>query len=329
MVAVTGANGLLGSALIKQLAAESIACVALKRADSNLDSLSTISPPVTYRDIDVLDSPSLLEGLIGATTVIHTAALVSFNPRKAKEIFAINVEGTRNVVDACLALKIPRLIHISSVAALGREKGIETINEKSKWIDSPLNTDYAKSKYQAELEVYRGQEEGLQIAIVNPSIILAQAPWHRSSAALFRYVWEENRFYASGTMNYVDVRDVVALIMQVYKQNSMGKRYIANAGAVSSQKLFTEIAHRFEKKEPSILATPFLTSVATLAEFVRSTLTGTEPMVTKQTAKIASETFYYSNQKAINELDMNFRSLEETLDWCCHYYLAHNSTNKH
>ena len=328
MIAVTGANGLLGSALIAQLAAEAIDCVALKRADSKVENPTAGASKINYRDIDILDGASLIDGFKDATTVIHTAALVSFNPRKAKEIFTVNVEGTRNVVDACLAMNIPRLIHVSSVAALGREKGNQTIDENSKWVEGNMNTDYAKSKYQAELEVYRGQEEGLQIAIVNPSVILAQAPWGRSSAALFNYVWNENKFYAPGTLNYVDVRDVVELIMRLYKKNITGQRYISNAGSVSSQTLFAEIAQRFERKAPSILATPFLTSVATLAEFVRSTLTGTEPLVTKQTAKIASEAFYYSNQKAINELDMNFRSLAETLDWCCPYYLANISTNK-
>ena len=329
MVAITGANGLLGSAVINKLANESIDFVALKRVNSNIDSLVSTNSKISYRDLDILDSTTLLEGLKGATTVIHAAALVSFNPRRAKEIFEVNVEGTKNVVNACLELKIPRLIHISSVAALGREKSTETIDESSKWVDSPYNTDYAKSKYLAELEVFRGREEGLQISIVNPSIILAQAEWTRSSAALFKYVWNENKFYAAGTMNYVDVRDVVELILRIYKTNRSGERFIANAGSVSSKQLFSEIAKRFGKKAPSILATPLLTWLATNVEFFRSIITKSEPLVTKQTAKIASDTFHYSNQKAINELDMNFRSLEETLDWCCQYYLANNSTNKH
>ncbi len=329
MVAVTGANGLLGSAIIKQLIDDSIDFVALKRVNSNIDLLASYAPNIRYRDVNILDSSTLLDGFKGVTTVIHTAALVSFNSKRANEIFEVNVEGTKNVVNACLALKVPRLIHVSSVAALGREKSIETIDEKSKWVDSPYNTDYAKSKYQAELEVYRGQEEGLQISIVNPSIILAQGPWIRSSAALFKYVWDENKFYSSGTFNYVDVRDVADLIMKIYQKNNSGKRFIANGGSISSQQLFKEIAKRFGKKAPSILATPFLTSLALKAEFFRSTVTRSEPLVTKQTAKLARETFHYSNQKAINELDMKFKPLEHTLDWCCQYYLANNNTNKH
>ena len=329
MIAITGANGLLGSALIEQLMRDQIEFVALKRAGSNLDLLAGhTTQSIRYFDIDILDSTSLLDGLKDATTVIHTAAIVSFNPKRQEEIFDVNVIGTKNVVDVCLALKIPRLIHISSVAALGRQKGVDTIDETAQWVDSPYNTDYAKSKYQAELEVFRGQEEGLQVSVINPSVILSQSSWTKSSAALFKYVWDENKFYASGTFNYVDVRDVVDLIMRLYKGNSDGERFIANAGSISSKKLFEEIANRFGKRAPSYRATPFLSYLATRIEFLRSAIKGTEPMVTKQTARIASETFYFSNQKAINELDMKFRSLEETLDWCCPYYLSNDSTNK-
>ncbi len=329
MIAITGANGLLGSAIIQRLIDEQLDFVALKREGSNLDSLAKNTTAIRYRDADILDSTSLLEGLKDATTVIHTAAIVSFNPKRQKEIFEVNVVGTKNIVDACLALKIPRMIHISSVAALGRQKGIGTIDETTQWVDSPYNTDYAKSKYQAELEVYRGQEEGLQVSIINPSVILSQSLWTKSSAALFKYVWDENKFYTSGTLNYVDVRDVVELIMKIYKRNIIGERFIANAGSISSKILFEEIASRFGKKAPSYLATPFLTFLATRIESLRSSIKGTEPLVTKQTAQLASEAFYFSNQKAINELDMRFRSLEETLDWCCQYYLANVSTNKH
>jgi len=324
MVAITGATGLLGSELAKKFTEESIECVGLIRP-----STRSHNSLIEYREGDLLDVPSLMNAFKGASAVIHTAAVVSFNPNRNKEIYAVNVEGTKNVVDACLALKIPHLIHVSSVAALGREKNLVEIDENAKWVDGPLNTDYAKSKYEAELEVYRGQEEGLNIAIVNPSVILAQSDWRKGSATLFKYIFDENKFYSAGTFNYVDVRDVVEMISKIYLNKITGKRFIASAGSVKSKVLFEQIATRFGKKAPFILASPFITSVATQIESLRSAFTKREPLVTKQTAKIASETFHYNSQKAINELDMNFKSLEETLDWCCAYYLHHYTTNKY
>jgi nucleoside-diphosphate-sugar epimerase len=325
MVAITGATGLVGKELVKRFSNESIPCIGLVRTLKTNLAVSEIE----YRQADLLDIPSLMKAFAGATTVIHTAALVSFNPKRNEEIYKVNVEGTRNVVNVCLALGIEHLIHVSSVAALGREKNILEIDESATWVESPLNTDYAKSKYEAELEVFRGQEEGLKISIVNPSVILAQSDWSKGSSSIFKYVFEEHKFYSAGTFNYVDVRDVTEMIFNLFSLKSSGKRYIANSGSIHSKLLFEKIASRFKKRPPTILANSFFISVATTIELLRSTLTGREPLVTKKTAKIASETFHYSNQKAINELNMKFKTLDETLDWCCSYYLANYTTNKH
>ncbi len=325
MVVITGATGLVGKELIKRFSSENISCVGLTRTDIPDQYI----PGIEYRKGDIVDLPSLTKAFVGATTVIHTAALVSFNPKRNEEIYRVNVEGTRNVVNVCLALGIERLIHVSSVAALGREKKNLEIDETATWVESPLNTDYAKSKYEAELEVFRGQEEGLKISIINPSVILAKSDWSKGSSSIFKYVFEEHKFYSAGTFNYVDVRDVTEMIFKLFSIQSFGKRYIANSGSIHSKLLFEKIATRFKKRPPTILANSFFISVATTIELMRSSLTGKEPMVTKKTAKIASETFHYSNQKAINELNMKFKTLDDTLDWCCSYYLANYTTNKH
>src|SRR6185369_576794 len=125
-------------------------------------------------------------------------------------------EGTRNVVNACLTSGIQRMILISSVAALGRKKGQTEINEESQWTDSELNTDYANSKYLSELEVFRGQEEGMSISIVNPSVILAPANITKSSAKIFDYVLKDRPFYIDGSINYVDARDVAELVFKLH-----------------------------------------------------------------------------------------------------------------
>ena len=149
MIAVTGANGLLGSFIIRQLIADEKSFVALKRKNSDTSLLADVADKVQWRDADVLDVFSLEDAMEGVTQVIHTAAIVSFNSRRAQEVMDINVIGTRNVVNVCLDAGIKRLVHISSVAALGRQKGQTFIDENHKWVDSPLNSDYAKSKYLA------------------------------------------------------------------------------------------------------------------------------------------------------------------------------------
>lgn len=325
MIAITGANGLLGSRIVMQLAKDSIPFFGVKRVQSDTSLIGDV--PVTWRDADLLDVGALHEVLEGATTVIHTAALVSFKNNDGEQLYKVNVEGTRNVVNACLSLKVPRLIHVSSVAALGRQKGVYHINEDSKWVDSKLNSDYAESKYLAELEVFRGQEEGLKIDIVNPSVILSQADWDKSSAQFFKYVWKNKPFYTQGSINYVDARDVVDMICVLLNKEASGERHIANGGTVPLKDILNKVAGHFNKKAPWIKVPGSLVTTAAWFESFRSWITGIEPLVTPQSARAANEKFFYSNQKAIQKLGMQFRTLDETLEWCCSYYLQQGTIN--
>ena len=187
MIAVTGANGLLGSYLLRRISAENVPVIGIKKVDSDTAHLHDLKL-IEWRIADLMDAESLVEALEGATTVIHTAAQVSFNPRARNKIIEVNEGGTRNVVNACLTTNVNHLIHISSIAALGRQKGFPNITEDSKWVPGQLNTDYAGSKYLAELQVWRGHEEGLKVTIINPSVILAPPEQTKSSAQIFHYV---------------------------------------------------------------------------------------------------------------------------------------------
>lgn len=319
MIGITGANGLLGRFVVEELNSQGIPFFGIKRPASNITHFNDKS--INWRDADILDFTSLQEAVKGATTIIHTAALVSFNPKDEELLYKTNVEGTRNVVNACLLQGVQRLIHISSVAALGRQKGVPEIDESHKWVESKLNSEYAESKYLAELEIYRGQEEGLQIDIINPSVILAQSDWDRSSSQLFKYAWSSRPFYTGGSINYVDVRDVVQILLSVIQGDPKGERIIANAGAISLKDFLTEVALRFNKKAPHIMVPPSLVTFLAYLELFRSKLTGKEPIVSPQSARTANEKFYYKNQKAIAELGIQFLPLSATLDWCCAYYV--------
>lgn len=326
MIAITGANGLLGSFIAEKFISEREQVIALKRKISK--SSIKHSEKINWMEGDVLDPISLQESFKEIDTVIHSAALVSFNPRRSREVFETNVTGTKNVVDACLASGVKKLIHISSVAALGRQKGINQVDEKSVWVDSALNSDYATSKYQAELEVYRGYEEGLHVSLVNPSVILGPADWNRSSSQIFKYIWDEKPFYTQGVINYVDVRDVANMVYTLHTSDFNGERFIANAGHTSFKNIFDEIANRFGKKSPYLNVSPSFTGVVASLEAVRCFLTNQEPVITKHTVRMAREPLYFDNKKAVEKLKIDFRSLTETLDFCCPFYAQKITTNK-
>lgn len=328
MVVVTGANGLLGSYIVKRLLAEGTAVIALKRKLSDTRLVDELEGDIRWRDADVTDTVSLNESFQNATAVIHAAAMVSFNPREKDQLYKVNVEGTKNVVDSCLINGIKKLIHISSVAALGRQKGSSIIDENSKWVDSPLNSAYAKSKYLAELEVYRGIEEGLSACIVNPSFILASSDWEKSSSQIFNYIWKEKKFYSSGKSNYVDAEDVAELVFKLWQKNYTGERFIACGGAIAFKELFEQIAWRLKKKSPFIKVHPKLLTAFALSEEMRCRLFGAKPLITRESVKATKEIFIYSNQKSIERLGIQYKTLSETLDRCCEYYLRTYSTNK-
>lgn len=328
MIAVTGINGLLGSFIARQLRAENYSVVGITRSDSDLTLVQDLNNTLTWRTGDVLDPISLVSCFENVETVIHAAGMVSFNPRRADEIFAVNTEGTKNVVNACLKAGVKKLIFISSVAALGRQKSISVLNEDSKWVEGPLNSQYAKSKYLAELEVYRGQEEGLQVAIINPSIILAPTNWNKSSAQIFKYIWDERKFYTHGQMNFVDARDVAAIVSIILNRNIFGEKFIANGGAIEWSEIFKKIADRLKRKPPSIAVSKRLASLVAGLEEMRARVLGYEPVVTRQSVKMAKGKFYYSNEKSINRLEFKYRTIENTLDWCCDEYLRLYTTNK-
>ncbi|RAV97682.1 NAD-dependent epimerase/dehydratase family protein [Pseudochryseolinea flava] len=326
MIAVTGANGLLGSFIVRQLITEEIPFVALKRKGSDISLLDDVADKIQWRDADVLDVFSLQDAFVNITHVIHTAAIVSFNGRRAQEVMDINVVGTRNVVNTCIDAGVKRLIHVSSVAALGRQKGQTFIDENHKWVDSPLNSTYAKSKYLAELEVARGQEEGLSTVTINPSVILAPADWRKSSAQLFKYVWDQRAFYLDAYLNYVDVRDVAAIAVQLLDSPIEAQRFIVSSGKISFYDFFKKVARFFNKKSPSIKPPRKLLHLVAGLERMRTWFTKTEPLITSETVRLAGTEFLYNNKKVRMELDFEFQPIDTTLHWCCQYYIRQMGT---
>jgi dihydroflavonol-4-reductase len=201
-------------------------------------------------------------------------------------------------------------------------KGQTQIDENSKWIDNALNSTYAESKYYAELEVYRGQEEGLNTVLINPSVILAAADWTKSSAKLFKYVWDENKFYADRDLNFVDVRDVAKAVVQFIDIDAPGQRFILNGGSLSLHEFFLKVSTRFAKRTPSVKVNQTWLNIIASLEMFRARFTKSEPLITKETARLAGSYFVYSNKKIINQLNFHFQSIDDTVNWCCDHYIA-------
>ncbi len=320
MILVTGANGLVGAAIVRCLLKNNQAVRALKRSNSDISSLADVETQIEWVEGDVLDISSLETAMIGISLVVHTAAMVFFSPKQRSQMYKVNVEGTANVVNVCMAMDVKKLAFVSSIAAIGRpdvshvdiQKAIN-INEEQKWEDSPLNSHYAKSKYQAELEVWRGIAEGLPAVIVNPSIILGEGDWTRSSTQLFKYVYDQNKFYTQGLVNYVDVLDVASITVQLLLSDIENERFILNAGTTTYKDLFEQIAQGFNQKAPSIGISPFMSEIIWRIEAIRSFFTGKNPLITRETAKSARTRFEYESDKIQKKINFSFIPLSQTI----------------
>lgn len=317
MVLVTGANGLIGSFICRKLLAEGYKIKALKREHSDLKLLEDIQHHITWVTGDLLQVGEIKEYLLGIEQVIHCAAVVSFDSKHEDLMRRVNVESTANLINTSLQMGVKRFLHVSSIASVGKDKLSNISTEETQWIEGEKNTAYARSKHQSELEVWRGWAEGLNTVIINPSLVLGPGVWEKSSTQVFKYIWEENRFYTEGKVNYVDVRDVAEVAVRLLGSELRGERFIVNAGSVTYKELFDTIAREFDKRPPSIRVKGLMIKLAIMMDKVRTLLTSGSPLVTDELEQVSKNQHTYDNAKIKQALDMEFADFESTVRWCC------------
>lgn len=257
-VLVSGATGMVGAHVCLRLVRGGYQVVAMRRSTSDMSWMERIfefhhlkvNDCVEFREADLLDILSLQEALVGIDVVVHCAAKVSFFPKDDKALYLHNHQGTANLVNVCLDFPHIHFIHISSVSALGHvEQGF--IHEQVRWKSYPNASPYSITKYMAEMEVWRGGEEGLKMNILQPSYILGQGNWYTGSAALFRQVKKGLNYYTTAQMGFVDVRDVAEAVLICIEKKMFGESYILNAENKTYQDVLNSIAHHGGYPKPA------------------------------------------------------------------------------
>jgi nucleoside-diphosphate-sugar epimerase len=316
MIFVTGATGLLGGFVCRELLDNGQKVRAVKRTSSQLTLIEDIADSIEWVHGDMNDTSFLLEALDGVTGVIHGAAIISFDKRDEEQMYKTNVLGTADLVNACLRSGVEDFLHISSVAAIGRKQGQTEISESDKWEGTEYDSIYARSKYLQELEVWRGAEEGLNVKIVNPSVVLGPGLWGSGSTSVFKYAYDQKQYYPEGTVNFVDVRDVAEICVKLLNTKVKSERYILSANSMPFESFFNEIAIRFGKKPPSKPVPYWLLKIAVKFEFLRSRVMRQSALITSDTAKLSRMKYNFNNNKVKKAIDFEFRTIAETLDWC-------------
>jgi dihydroflavonol-4-reductase len=333
MIFVTGGTGLVGTHLLYDLTRSGQKVRALKRPNSNIAGLKKIfswySPDaealiknIEWVDADLLDVYSLSDVMEGVTHIYHCAAMVSFEKKHEAQMMKINVDGTANMVNAALEKGVHKFMHVSSIATLGRTEHGEHITEQTFWKSSPDNSIYSISKYGAEREVWRASEEGLNMMIVNPSLIIGPGNWNQSTCNMFSKGYKGIRYYTGGVNGFIDVRDVTALMIRLMDTDISSERFLLNAENQSFRYFFDRMHENFGKKKPSVVAGPVLSGVAWRMEKLRSMITGAPPLITPETARSAHRIMRFSNEK-IKALfpDHLFIPLEKSVKDTCEKFL--------
>ncbi|MEK7256280.1 MAG: NAD-dependent epimerase/dehydratase family protein, partial [Bacteroidota bacterium] len=297
-ILITGATGFVGSYLLRFLVKKGYANIrALHRKGSSFALVEDVKNQVEWHEGDLLDLPSLEAAMQGVTHVAHCAAVVSFNAADHQRMRWVNQEGTANVVNLALDFGVEKLVHVSSIAAIGRSKKEQVINEETKWENDTRNSGYGISKYLSEMEVWRGIAEGLPAAIVNPSNVLGSGFWEGRTATgqLFYKIWKGMPFYPQGGTGFVDVRDVARFTALLLENSVTNERFILSGENLKYKLVFDEIAKALKVKPPGIEVTPLVRELAWRGAWMASKLTGKLPLITKETARYASRTFFYDN----------------------------------
>ncbi|WP_158825249.1 NAD-dependent epimerase/dehydratase family protein [Mucilaginibacter lacusdianchii] len=317
MILVTGATGFLGAILAKQLVQQNNRIRCTKRSTSVIPGfLTPYQHLIEWVEADILDIFALEDAFAGVTQVYHCAAWVSFKEADKEPMISTNITGTANVVEMCLQYNA-RLVHVSSIAAIGQAKPGELITEKHHLEETPANNGYSISKLESEMEVWRGIAEGLDAVIVNPSVIIGPTAGTDGSGQIFETVRKGLKFYTRGSCGLVDVEDVARCMITLMNSKLTNQRYIINAENWYFKDLMTTIAQYFGIKPPTTEAKPWMLDIAWRASSAWAGITGKNPSLDKMAAQSASVVQNYDNAKIKKAIGIKFKPIEKSIAEIC------------
>jgi nucleoside-diphosphate-sugar epimerase len=337
---VTGGTGLVGCHLLYELVSKGKAVKAIRRNSSDIfqvkhvfsyysENAEELFQKIEWIEADILDQMSLEDVFEEGDKVYNCASFVSFNPSDKEKIIETNIGGTTNVVNACLNKKVNKLCHISSVAALGNSVDGLPIDETRIWSPSKKKGSYYKlSKFHSEMEVWRAIEDGLNAVIVNPSIIIGPGNWEKGSSQFFSVIDKGLKYYTSGSMGFVDVRDVARMMVLLMESEICAERFLLNSENVGYKKLLDLVADALNKEKPRTEVKPWLGAIGWRLEKIRSFITASEPQITRDTVSTSFKAVKFSNKKIREKLGVEFVPFEQSINDTATLFLKDKSSKK-
>lgn len=313
MILVTGGTGLLGSHLLFKLAQNDESVKAIFRNRNKLREVKKVFSyyskdaenlfkKINWVEGDLLDLYSLNDVFKNVQKVYHCAAQVSFNSNNKNQLIIDNLQGTENVVDSCSQHDVEKLCHVSSIASLGGSLNGEFIDENSQWSSAKNHSAYSVSKFKSEMAVWRGIEEGLNAVIVNPSVILGPGFWTSGSGSLFVKAAKGMKYYTSGSTGFVDVRNVVDLMVKLMDSEIHSERFIISSENLGYKDLFDMIAEEMSIKKTKYQATKKMLTLVRYLDWIANTLGFKKREITKDVVRSSLTKSTYSNKKIVEAI---------------------------
>ena len=333
MILVTGGTGLVGAHLLFTLIDNNEEVRAIYRKTSDLNAVKKVFSYYTsevdrlfnkidWQLADITDVLSLEVVFKNIDYVYHCAAYISFNPRHFKTLKKVNVEGTANVVNLCISEKVIKLCYISSVASLGKTENESLITEECEFNPNDRNSVYSITKNQAEMEVWRGSQEGLDVVIVQPGVIIGEGIWSSASGGIFRTIAKGLKFYTPGGIGIVDVKDVVKAMIYLTKSELKNQAYILVGENILYKKLLTKISNKLHRKAPKLLISKTLMLSFANFDWVLNKLFKTRRKLLKSTVRNLFKRSFYDSSKITTTTNFNFRDLDKTIERVAGNYRA-------
>ncbi|OFV84050.1 MAG: hypothetical protein A2620_03975 [Acidobacteria bacterium RIFCSPHIGHO2_01_FULL_67_28] len=319
-VLVTGGTGFLGANLVHHLVTRGDQVRVLKRRRTPPDILAGL--PVEFVEGDVTDADSLLRACQGVEGVYHVAALVSYwRPRRAWQ-HRVNVEGTRNVVEAAARAAVRRIVHTSSIAAIGFRADGQPADEDTQWNWGPHDIGYCTTKHLGEQEALEGNARGLEVVVVNPAVIFGPRDVHRNTGRLLTMVAHHSVLvWPDGVITTCDVDDVCAGHVAAMERGRPGRRYILGGEHWRFPDLIHAVAELLGKKVRVLAAPEWLESLVAWSLYGMSRVTRREPALTPELVTVRRLVGTYSSARALRELGFPQTPLRQTLEKTYRWYV--------
>ncbi len=332
MILVTGGTGLVGAHLLYALVNNGEHVRAIHRKSSDLAAVknvfsfytnepSTLFDKIEWMEADITDVPSLSEAFKDIEYVYHAAAFISFNPRHFPVLKKVNIEGTANIVNFCLTQGVKKLCYVSSIATIGKNANGKLINEETEYNPDDDNSVYAITKYEAEMEVWRGTQEGLDVVIVNPGVIVGSGIWSSASGGILRTVYKGVKYYTPGGVGIVDVQDVVNVMISLLNSSIINEKYILVGENISYQEFLTTLAVNLNKKPPYKSIAKWKMMLFSNIDWFSNKLFKTKRRLLKATVRTLYKTRTYDASKIEKDLNFSYTPSNKTLERVTRNYL--------